>query len=502
MRRPTETLEMERLHNALEEDRITDAECERLQALLRDNPVAREEYIRLTEISVSLRNYAACPAKDDSRAPSHSGIIAFSFATAAAVMIAAIFLMRGGIGSHFPAHSAFASITWTEGPNHAGWRPGARLGKGSLELMADQQVGITLDGGTTLYFAGPGRLDLLSAREVYLHEGRAKVRMDGHGGKFALVTDEFRVVDLGTEFGVWAAPGEPDEAHVLEGAVKVSGSGKIRVVKAGESVSSAGNPTEYRPGLFHFGRSQDEPVPTGRDLLKISGAKLKQDSRLVIHFPMEENSGSSIENESTRGGAPREAVITGAEWVPGRFPGKSALSFSGPADAARLSVPGKFESITLCAWVRAKSLPNFYNAIFNSDNFNPGNIHWQVERTGGLNLGVAWDDQRLSTLYSKRKIDREPIGKWLHLATTFDPRTGLCAHYVNGKLLGNEIVDVNADGFITIGKASLGNWIDPRKGDGHPLRPWHGEIDSFMLFDAALSRKEIAEIYESSAVPR
>ena len=125
MRRPTETLEMERLHNALEEDRITDAECERLQALLRDNPVAREEYIRLTEISVSLRNYAACPAKDDSRAPSHSGIIAFSFATAAAVMIAAIFLMRGGIGSHFPAHSAFASITWTEGPNHAGWRPGS-----------------------------------------------------------------------------------------------------------------------------------------------------------------------------------------------------------------------------------------------------------------------------------------------------------------------------------------------------------------------------------------
>jgi len=496
-----EFVELERLCNALEEERITDAECGRLRELLLSSPAIREEYIRITEVSVGLRTYAAYAGRNDLCRPTNTKIIVYFFAAAAAVAIAALGLMRTRVAPATPAASGFASITWVDGATYVGLEAGSRIGKGVLELAPGQQVGISVDGGTTLLLAGPAHLDLLSPGAAYLHEGRAKIRLNGKGRTFSLETDEFRLLDLGTEFGVWADPDKPDEAHVIEGSVEIRGTGKPRVLKAGEGLSGTGGAVEYRPGLFYFGKSRGEAKPTGRDLARLSSAKLKHDSRLVVHFPMEETSGASLKNESARSNAPAEAVISGAKWVAGRFPGKPALSFSAPGDAVRLDIPGEFEAITLCAWVRVASLPNFYNAIFNSDNFEPGNIHWQVEGTGGLNLGVSWSPGIWEGLYSRHPVTGNTPSGWIHLATTFDRLSGKCIHYLDG----NPIVEVTAKQIpgrkIRIGKASLGNWFYPQQGDEHPARPWIGEIDSFMFFGAALGADEIEKIYRVSSIP-
>ncbi len=499
-----EIIVLERLFHALEEGRITEEECETLKKLLAGSANAREEYVRLTELSVSLRNYAAYERPRHDTLPRYSNIIAFSIATAAAVILLVLGIQHSRVRPAAPAAAiGFAKVIWTDGGESSGYKEGDRIGKITLDLAAGERIGITLDGGTAISLAGPARMDLLSPGSAYLHEGRAKVRLNGKARSFSLETDEFRLLDLGTEFGVWADPDGPDQAHVMDGAVEVTGTSEARVLKAGEGVSGTGIPLEYRPGLFHFGKSESEfeALPTDRDLLELTTGKLKQDKRLVVHFPMNEATAGQLKNKSGNLGAVGSASISGATWVPGRFQGKPALSFDAPGDAVRIDVPGEFDAITLCAWIRIHSLPNFYNAIFTSDNFQPGNVHWQVEGTGGMNLGVSWEQGRWSGLYSRTPVATNPAGKWLHLATTFDTRSGKCVHYVNGILLGEFTAEPNAGVKIRIGQASLGNWFDPPQGDEHPLRPWNGEIDSFMLFSEALTPEEIKRLHTDTSAP-
>ena len=503
MKTSPEILELEGLFHSLEEGRITEAECETLKELLAGSAEAREEYVRLTEISVSLRNYAAYERPERSNLPRYPKIIAFSVAAAAALILLYLGIQHHRLQPTAPqAQSGFANVIWTDGGTNSELNKGDRIGEFTLDLPAGERIGITMDGGATVSLAGPARVDLLSSNVVYLHEGRAKVRLNGKTRSFSLETEEFQLLDLGTEFGVWANPHGPDETHVIEGAVKVTGTDSIRVLKAGEAVSGTGTPLEYKPGLFRFDQNQDAPLPSSSDILELTTAELKNDKRLVVHFPMDEATAGQLKNQSGSSSGLKTATISGAKWGPGRFEGKPALYFDSPSDAVRMDIPGKFEAITLCAWVRIRSLPNFYNAIFTSDNFHPGNIHWQVERTGGLNLGVSWEEGRWSGLYSKKPVSAKPVGKWLHLATTFNTRTGKCVHYVNGTPLQELFAETELGAKIHIGQASIGNWFDPPSSDERPVRPWNGAIDSFMLFNTDLSPSEIAKLYEStSATP-
>lgn len=494
----TEKLEVERLYNALEEERITDAECARLRELLLSSPPAREEYIRLTEISVGLRTYAIYGVEGARRGNriSRGKVIAFAVTAAAAVFMLALGLRNGGNKPQVRQETTFAKVTWVEGVS--GFSEGTRLGKGTFTLAAGESIGISIDGGTTLSLAGRARVDLLSARAARLHEGRARIRLGRDANGFSLETDEFRIMDLGTEFGVWAKPGAPDETHVIEGAVKVSGMGEPRVLAAGQSLSSTGETLRYQPGLFDIGSTGGENRQTALDRQRVSSGESSHDQRLLVHFPMTEESAGILDNESGTPGSPSNAVISGAKWVEGRIPGKPALAFTQPGDSVRLEIPGEFDAITLCAWVRIDSLPNFYNAIFTSDNFEPGNLHWQVEGTGGLNLGISWSPGNWEGLYSRHPVTANTPSGWIHLATTFDRRSGKCIHYLDG----NPIVELTAKQIpgrkIRIGKASLGNWFYPQQGDEHPLRPWKGLIDSFMLYDAELNPSEISNLWKTS----
>ena len=218
-----------------------------------------------------------------------------------------------------------------------------------------------------------------------------------------------------------------------------------------------------------------------------------------MYFPMLEATGDKLENQSINPAPTTNAVISGAQWTSGRLPGKAALLFTSDDASVRFKIPGKYESITLCAWVRADALPNFYNAILTSNNFPPGAIHWQVEGTRGLNLGVSWETGNWSGLYTRSPISAKPVGEWIHLATTFDTRDGTCIHYANGSPIDFLSVGPKPDYQIIPGEVALGNWLNPKLNDEHPLRPWKGAIDSFMFFNTALSLEEIAEIYQSSA---
>lgn len=88
-------------------------------------------------------------------------------------------------------------------------------------------------------------------------------------------------------------------------------------------------------------------------------------------------------------------------------------------------------------------------------------------------------------------------GQWFLLAVTAERGIGKVTHFVNGQAIG--ISDgTQMDKPLTamrIGGADLGNWSDPIWPD-RSLRSLNGRIDEFAIYGAALSPKEIAEIYE------
>lgn len=92
---------------------------------------------------------------------------------------------------------------------------------GSTLELARGSVSIVMPNGVKGYFEGPGKLDMESLTRLRLRQGRAWFEVPDGAEGFVCVTDSLFVEDLGTEFGVYADPGRPEEVHVIEGQVRL-----------------------------------------------------------------------------------------------------------------------------------------------------------------------------------------------------------------------------------------------------------------------------------------
>lgn len=124
---------------------------------------------------------------------------------------------------------------------HAEGRAGSNfLWEGSSLELARGSVSIVMPSGVKGYFEGPGKLDMESLNQLRLHEGRAWFEVPDGAEGFVCVTNSLYVEDLGTEFGVYADPGSPEEVHVIEGKVRlhpINNPGDERFLVTGEGTS-------------------------------------------------------------------------------------------------------------------------------------------------------------------------------------------------------------------------------------------------------------------------
>jgi hypothetical protein len=198
--------------------------------------------------------------------------------------------------------------------------------------------------------------------------------------------------------------------------------------------------------------------------------------------------------ESTHGS------IVGARWTQGRWQGKRALEFKSPGDRVRLSVPGKYQAITLAAWVQVGGVDRKFNSLFLTDTWNPGNPHWQIVQKGSFVLGVhEWGHGRSQyVFYSPELFGPDKLGVWYHLATTFDLRTGIGRHFVNGALVSEEKVEkIDPGTRIVIGNGELGNWGLPQGAKPRTeVRSFNGKMDEFLMFSDVLQPGEVTRLYE------
>lgn len=385
---------------------------------------------------------------------------------------------------------------------------GSPLSAGTVRLQSGL-VQLEFYSGATIVIEGPAELRLDSATEASLIRGRLRAEVPPPASGFRVRCPAIDVVDLGTEFGISVGPEKDAEVHVFDGVVRLFEPGRAGV----------GNPRyELTTGcgvrIDSLGELQDIPADPGvfQDPARLtrSAEALREmwvreweehcrtidaDPRLICHFAFDAQDSweRAVSNTAANGPADSDGAVVGCDWTEGRWQGKRALQFASISDRVRFRVPGKFETLTLVASIRVDALENQYNAIMMCDDFEAGELHWQISQKGTMALGVQGTEGRPGYTYRTPPVFRPDMcGLWMHLAVVIDPAAGYVAQYVDGEEIARE--EWRSDLPLAIGAAELGNWGVYRHRTGTPIRGLTGRMDQFMIFQAALSPDEIQRL--------
>jgi hypothetical protein len=528
--------ELEQLLMALVDGELTAVQCQHLAALLRDDPALQKKYrdYLLLDALLSWEQpevataTAAAPPRRLARAVRLVGALA-----------AGLLLVIGGYLLHSwrEPPGVVQVVNATTSPQdagerpapglavltrsvHAEWAPGSRprgvggvIDAGPLKLLAGL-VQLEFYCGATLVVEGPADLELLATDRLRCRAGKLRATVPPQARGFTVLSATADFVDRGTEFGLEIAANGAAEVHVFAGKVEVHDAGSGRgdrpkaEVEAGRAlkVEEGGRRSDIPADARHFA-SADEVERQARQAMaerheqwQRAVEQLRRDPRVVVHYPFRGR--QRPERRLRAANAPDgslDGVIIGCEWVNGRWPEKRALEFKCPADRVRLTIPGEFDALTLVTWVRVDTLEHRFNALFLTDGFEVGAPHWQITDQGRLRLGICHgtDGTRwLGTNYDSEEVfPPDQMGQWKHLAVVYDNTAGQVRHYVNGRQVGQEELQVNAR--LSVGNVELGNWGAAYAGDRTPLRALNGRMDEFVLFRAALSAEEIGALFRA-----
>ena len=526
--------ERRQLIDALIEGDISEADFLRIEAEFSVDPAVRQEYYDRLALSMALEAEAGAASDTGSKiaampVPARRWIPAFAAIAAVIVALAAVavvFLQDRRLGNAVvaaasePKASGFAVIA---GQSDTVWKntsplaDGALLPAGPLQL-ASGIAQIELFSGVTVIIEGDAEFEVLSPMEMTVARGKVRARVPEPAHGFRIHTTEGEVVDLGTEFALDVSA-KHSEVHVLDGAVEWHPHAEPmqRMVK-GEALnwSAEGKGTALAANSAGFvGMSElRETLSAARTVRHEDWAQfsesVRRDPRLVAFYQMGTADGGNraLSNEATGGtGSASDGAIVAAARVADRWgkPG-GALDFSPTGSRVRLNVPGEYRSLTLLTWVKINSLDRWYNSLFLTDGHELHEPHWQIMDDGRLFFSVKkndrWNPKKgekdKHIFYSPPFWNSSLSGQWLMVATTYDVDARMVTHYLNGKVLSQEAVPADyLVETVSIGAASLCNWGLPERDDPHfAVRNLNGSMDEFALFAAALSPKEISEIYE------
>ena len=408
------------------------AEMRALNELLRSDAGARDEYLLQIELHTRLASdrdlfsqaedvaAGGCSAvvnwedwpnifSPSPRMPGTSRRVVQVLALAACLALMALGVwslwMRPAAPRHGATSTAVAMLTrvvevrWSQ--NTAPFRVGSALAPGWLRLESGLAQ-VVFYSGARIVIEGPAELQLISPTEAVCRAGRLLAEVPQPARGFRLKTDQLKVVDLGTAFGIDAASGRT-EVHVFKGKVEVlSGTAPKQSLGEGQAAVAQGsaplrllaaNTTAFA-SMFEFQQRSLASEAFRYEQWQFANARLNQDPSLVVHLDFENLSGTdwTLHNSAESNGSAPEATIVGCQRAEGRWHEKQALEFLGINDRARLAVPGAFDALTLSAWVCVKGLDRQFNALFMCDGFEPGTIHWLIRHDGALGLTVVGPD--------------------------------------------------------------------------------------------------------------
>jgi hypothetical protein len=371
--------------------------------------------------------------------------------------------------------------------------------------------------GATVILEGPADLELISSTEAFCSHGKLRATIPPQAHGFTVRSPRLQVVDRGTEFGLLVGDSGRTEVHVFQGKVEWSGAGQDQPaarpseLTTGRAVRLEGKeparPIASDPAAFvsagdlkarlqaELLRRQQEWTATCEDLRK--------DLSLEVYYTFQGDQSVNrlLCDQALARPQPRDGVIIGCTWAPGRWPGRQGLEFKRVSDRVRFRVPGTFGSMTLLTWVRVDALPNRFNALMHTDAWTMGTPHWHISDEGKIALGVHGGkgkkgyDHRTSEVFTPDRL-----GQWAHLAVVYDRTDGRVTHYVDGRSVAEE--PMRYDVMLRIGDVELGNWnVASRRNEPRPIRFFSGCMDEFLLFSRALGEDEVRHLYTRGRPP-
>ena len=518
------TDELHRLIAAWLDGTITEADSGALEKELRDSSEARAEFRRWTELDAALREQAG-RTPDTATAPvavktrRWFGWPAAGW-LAAAASVAAMLVLRGGEGK--PAREAtsngVAMLSQTLDAEFGGsaLRTGDTITPGRITLNKGLAQ-IEFFSGATALIEGAAEIEILSSSEARCLRGRVRVHVPPAAKGFVFHAPGMKLEDLGTEFALNVdAQQQTSAVHVFEGEV---------IAHAGQQV-----PASLTQGMT-LGSGQATAAVSAQDFLPISelhglikqrqqrrfeawqawSKEARTDPRLIAYYTFKHwaddrwdrlvNNFALPQNKSRTGGA------VGARWTEGRWPGKEALEFKRPGDRVRMNLDGTYTALTLACWVKVDSVDKKYNSLLLTDGYDSGEPHWQIYEDGGLMFSISYPTEGTSPAERKKANQRyftkpvftaDSLGRWHHLAVTYDNGTGTVVQYCDGQEVSREVSKLHQPGRpIVFGPCEIGNWGLPTQGHQFSIRNLNGAIDKFAIYGAVLSAEEVRRRFEA-----
>ena len=359
-------------------------------------------------------------------------------------------------------------------------------------VVGDSAAGLQFSSGTQVAIRGPAKFKLIDGLNIGLDYGSIRVVVPQDERGFTVKVPGGSLEDLGTEFGV-SVSSETGEAELLvfEGRVNVRdvAGKKIDAVKEGNAIALTSNGRSYEvsanPSQF-LAPSEVRFLSWSMDSLD-----LVADPDLIVYFPWRDVGRSeTAKNMAMRyiSGTPE---IKGTRTVTGRWDSKSAMMFDSEGEYMQVELDDELPQLSVAAWININRLDHSINAIFDSNGWKPGGIHFQITRLGQVWMGVHGeipDDRVLSSQIGP--------GRWHHVIATVDCVKHERRVYIDGKLSSSATIPETIE-FVRPGSCRLGNWLPDETDTVNVDRGLSGRIDEFGVWKRVLDGDEVKQLWQS-----
>ena len=394
-------------------------------------------------------------------------------------------------------------------------RSGDTLAPGTIKLTKGLAQ-IEFFSGATALVEGAAEIEIVSAWEARCLSGRVRVQVPPAAKGFLLQAPGMKLEDLGTEFAL-NVKDQTSAVHVFEGEVIAYPNATTRT-----SLTTG-------MGLSRDARGQTGSVTSAQDFLVIGelqdlierreqrrfeqwqawSNQARTDPRLIAYYTFQHWADDRwdrfINNFALPAQKQRAGGAVGARWTEGRWPGKEALEFKRPGDRVRMNLDGTYSAVTFSCWVKVDAVDKRYNSLLLTDGYDNGEPHWQIHEDGRLMFSIVyWPEQEPKSrqynqiYFSQPVFTADSLGRWHHLAVTYDNQSGTVTQYFDGKEVGREVSKLHRPGRdLVFGPCEIGNWGLPTSPANFPIRNLNGAIDEFAIYREALSAAEIQDTFEN-----
>jgi len=368
--------------------------------------------------------------------------------------------------------------------------------------------------GTRVILEGPAILELTSENSAILREGRIRAQVPPQACGFSVSTSQIEVIDLGTEFGMnIEEDGHLTEVHCFSGLVNIyedsmsQNPKTLRSLESGEAVRIQPNSIQKIPANSMAFISYSELAQTSLENSTMRHQKwqelieeMRADEDILALYTFEGQGPRerSLVNQVSFQSQFSHGAIVGCRWTNGRWPSKGGLEFKSPSDRVHFQSNDPYQTITLSAWIRLDAMPRRMTSLLSSSERSSNSMDWALTPKGQITLKIQNDQNKKNHSFTSSPIlNRNMLGKWLHLVSVFDSSDKKVTHYLNSREISDHPFPKTGLNSIKFSNAEIGNSSIKSLNGRTPIRYFIGRIDELAVFGRSLNKNSIGHLYRT-----